>query len=253
MPSFLVRTMHKFLKTVLLALMFAGAMAANASAATRVLKGNVTYSEEVKLPKSARAEISLVDVSLADAASVEIAKTVLEPGKLPFSYRLRYDAKKLKPNMRYALQVRITDGGQLLYTTTMHYAVTGAERRVNVAVSKLGEETGPALWSDWQVQSISGLSKLAGSANLKLSSDGSVSGNGGCNAIRGALSVSGDDGLSFGPIASTRKMCPPELMELENAFVQALGKTQKRKIEASSETLHLLDANGKTLAILKRV
>lgn len=247
--------MPVFLKSVFLALMVIVSLAGDSLAAAAVLKGHVTSGEKVALPANAVAEISLLDVSLADAPSVVIAKTTLQPRKMPFTYRLRYDAAKLNPNMRYALQVRITVAGELIYITTEHIAVTGKERRVDARMSKVGDEAnaGPALWNDWVVQSIRGVNQVGKGVSLTLSSDGSVSGNAGCNRINGTLSVSGDDGLSFGPMASTRKMCPPEVMQREQAFIAALGQTRKQRVKAADETLYLLDARGKTLAVLKRV
>ncbi|MYQ41593.1 Heat shock protein HslJ [Streptomyces sp. LamerLS-316] len=62
-------------------------------------------------------------------------------------------------------------------------------------------------------------------AHLTFGKDGSVEGNLGCNSFHGKATVSGST-LTFGPLASTRKMCAGPEMELERALLAVLdGKT----------------------------
>lgn len=67
-----------------------------------------------------------------------------------------------------------------------------------------------------------------------------VGGYAGCNQFTGSVTVTGD-GLSFGPIASTRRMCP-EVMGQEDAFLQALEQASRYGI--SGEDLAVENANG---------
>ncbi len=67
-----------------------------------------------------------------------------------------------------------------------------------------------------------------------------VGGYAGCNQFTGSMSVT-DDGLSVGPIASTRRMCQG-VMEQESAFLQALETAQRYSI--SGEDLAIENANG---------
>ena len=55
-----------------------------------------------------------------------------------------------------------------------------------------------------------------------------------------ALAVAGD-GISFGPVAATRRMCE-NVMDQENAFLQALESAHHHAI--SGESLEITDANG---------
>ncbi|MFJ8888669.1 META domain-containing protein [Streptomyces sp. NPDC102402] len=62
-------------------------------------------------------------------------------------------------------------------------------------------------------------------AHLTFGKDGSVEGSLGCNSFHGTAAVSGST-LTFGPLTSTRKMCPGPEMELERALLGVLeGRT----------------------------
>jgi len=72
-----------------------------------------------------------------------------------------------------------------------------------------------------------------------------VTGYSGVNSFLGGYS-SGDGALRFSPLASTRRAGPPELMELEAAFLKALAATRSYRVRGN--TLELLDADGRTVA-----
>lgn len=247
-----MRVILRFPKFILAGLILVGAMLTGAIAQARSLEGRITSGQDAGLPKSSVIEVTLADVSLQDAAAVVIAKTTFRARSLPVDYKLRYNAGKLKPNMTHALQV--TAGGELIYISTEHIPVTGAERRIDVRVSKVGDqaEQGPALWNDWRADRIRGVPVLKAQSSLTLGSDGNVTGNAGCNRMNGTLSIQGDNGLSFGPMATTRKMCEPQAMDQEAKFLDVLAKTKKFRIDAKHGTLHLLSSKGKTLAVLSR-
>ncbi len=76
--------------------------------------------------------------------------------------------------------------------------------------------------------------------HMILRGDEQVSGYAGCNQFTGSVTVTGD-GLSFGPIASTRRMCQ-NVMEQESAFLQALENAQRYSI--TGEDLAIENANG---------
>jgi putative lipoprotein len=76
--------------------------------------------------------------------------------------------------------------------------------------------------------------------HMILRGEDQVGGYSGCNQFTGSVTVTGD-GLSFGPIASTRRMCQG-VMEQEDAFLQALESAQRYSI--SGEDLAIEDSNG---------
>jgi putative lipoprotein len=73
-----------------------------------------------------------------------------------------------------------------------------------------------------------------------LRAEDQVGGYAGCNQFTGSMTVTGD-GLSVGPIASTRRMCQG-VMEQEFAFLQALENAQRYSI--SGEDLAIENASG---------
>jgi heat shock protein HslJ len=74
--------------------------------------------------------------------------------------------------------------------------------------------------------------------------DGTLSGSGGCNTFNAGYTVEGADGLTIGPIASTRMACEQEIMDAEAAYFAALENVAT--YEASGDTLTLRDADGAT-------
>lgn len=82
---------------------------------------------------------------------------------------------------------------------------------------------------------------------LILGADGRAYGNGGCNHWFAAYSREGDK-LSFSQIGSTRKMCPPVLMEQEQRFLGELGKVQRWDFSHQDE-LRLWPAEGKPMRL----
>ncbi|MCE9627392.1 MAG: META domain-containing protein [Candidatus Eisenbacteria bacterium] len=69
-------------------------------------------------------------------------------------------------------------------------------------------------------------------------------GQAGCNSFRG--SFRGDDlgALTFGPLASTRRACPPAQMEVETRFLKALANVQSFGFSAGRLTLAVQGTDG---------
>ncbi|GHA96785.1 MULTISPECIES: META domain-containing protein [Streptomyces] len=83
-----------------------------------------------------------------------------------------------------------------------------------------------------------------GTAHLTLGKDGSVEGSLGCNSFHGKAAVSGST-ITFGPLASTRKMCPGPEMALERELLAVLQDRATYRIE--HRTLSLTAESGKGL------
>ncbi len=79
-------------------------------------------------------------------------------------------------------------------------------------------------------------------ATLTFGTDGEVSGSGGCNNIMGSFTTTEPDGLSFGPLASTRMACADDVMQIETEYLAALANVTTYQIEADRLTLR--DASG---------
>ncbi|MFC8596271.1 META domain-containing protein [Streptomyces atroolivaceus] len=80
-------------------------------------------------------------------------------------------------------------------------------------------------------------------AHLTFGEDGSVEGNLGCNSFHGKATVSGST-LTFGPLASTRKMCPGPEMDLERALQGVLEGRTTYEIEHRSLSIEAESGKG---------
>jgi heat shock protein HslJ len=58
---------------------------------------------------------------------------------------------------------------------------------------------------------------------LRLGEGGQASGNSGCNSFTTTYQLASRERIDFGPIASTRMACAPEIMEQEARFLSILG------------------------------
>ena len=95
----------------------------------------------------------------------------------------------------------------------------------------------------WKLVELNGAAVAPGEGkelHMILKGEDQVAGYAGCNQFTGSMTVTGD-GLSVGPIASTRRMCQ-DVMEQESAFLQALENAQRYSI--AGEDLAIEDANG---------
>lgn len=82
---------------------------------------------------------------------------------------------------------------------------------------------------------------------LTLDAEGRAYGSAGCNHWFGPYQLQ-DQQLSFGQLGSTRKLCPPALMEQEARFFEALSKVQRWDFSPLDQ-LRLWPAEGKPLRL----
>ncbi|MFE7800774.1 META domain-containing protein [Nocardia sp. NPDC057440] len=80
---------------------------------------------------------------------------------------------------------------------------------------------------------------------LTIAADGAVSGSGGCNRLTGRATIAGSD-VTF-QVGSTRMLCPPEVMDVENAVLEALDGRTTATIDANTLTLRNDRGNGLSL------
>lgn len=98
--------------------------AAVAPAEPATLAGSVWYRQRSALPEGAVVEVSLLDVSRADAPAIVLAQTQIAPTtQVPIAFTLHYDAGQIRPGHSYALQAKILLGDTLLFISTEHYGV----------------------------------------------------------------------------------------------------------------------------------
>jgi uncharacterized lipoprotein YbaY len=79
--------------------------------------GTVSAVDGFALAPESRVEVTLADVSRADAPAVVLAKeTLLTAGAYPLPFSLPYNPADIQPNHTYVVSARVTDpAGQLRY------------------------------------------------------------------------------------------------------------------------------------------
>ncbi len=81
---------------------------------------------------------------------------------------------------------------------------------------------------------------------LAVHSDGTLAGDAGCNRYTGRWAPS----PTLGPLAATRRMCPSEVMAVEDRFLAALSRVAGWR--ADGDRLWLTDASGRDLLAFAR-
>ncbi len=120
---------------------------------------------------------------------------------------------------------------------------------------RLNFERGPqGVEGSYQVTGVNnGRDAVVGSAaneaqSIEFSSDGTVSGNSGCNSFSGTYATSGDQ-LSIAQLAVTQRACAdPEVDAAEQQFLAALPRVATW--DRSGQTLTLRDADGAAQLVL---
>lgn len=85
--------------------------------------------------------------------------------------------------------------------------------------------------STWLAEDIGGRGVIDNAqTTLSFAAEGGVSGSGACNRYSGRATIAGGT-ISFGPLAATRRACPPALMDQEQRFFNALVTTRSYAVD----------------------
>jgi uncharacterized lipoprotein YbaY/heat shock protein HslJ len=108
---------------------------ASVARAQHRITGSATYRERIALTPDALFEVTLEDVSRADAPAEVIGRTREEnPGQVPISFELRLDPGMIDPNRRYVVRASIREGGRIRFTGSHAYTppVYGQPSRLSI-------------------------------------------------------------------------------------------------------------------------
>ncbi|HMN47081.1 MAG TPA: YbaY family lipoprotein [Povalibacter sp.] len=227
--------------------------------AQSTLSGSATYRERMALPPSAVFEVTLEDVSRADAPAEVIGRTRIEsPGNPPIRFAIPYDPAKVSERHRYVVRARITVDGTLMFTTDTAYPVLvpgkpDAPELLLKRTSSGASATVSAVENvEWHLVRLGTTPAVVNPQNpprLTLqAADHRVAGSGGCNRMGGSYEIEGDR-LEFGQMIGTMMACP-QGMEQERAFHQALARVKRWRLDGAM--LELLDESGQAVLALQR-
>lgn len=94
-----------------------------------------------------------------------------------------------------------------------------------------GEPASLLVGDEWVVEDIGGAGVIdMARTSILFDEGGKVSGGGACNRFGGTYQLTGE-GLSFGPIAATKRACPPAVMDQEDRFFDALASVDRFAID----------------------
>ncbi|PSR19409.1 hypothetical protein C8255_02595 [filamentous cyanobacterium CCP3] len=106
--------------------------------------GTVTYLPRIAMPPNAVLDVSLIDVSRADAPAITLASQATVFGdaqgaatgqrQVPIPFELVYDPNQIDPRFSYAVQARISVDGELRFINTSQFAVITQGRPTSVEV-----------------------------------------------------------------------------------------------------------------------
>lgn len=102
----------------------------------------------------------------------------------------------------------------------------------------------------WQVEDIN-QRRIIDNAHVTLmfSDDNRISGKSGCNNYSGRYTLTGNKLAVIPPMISTRMMCPPALMQLENEYIAILSAAQKVGLSPVGALL-ITSKSGKTITLM---
>ncbi len=131
-------------KTTAFALMLAllssaalAALACDSVGSSGTLNGSVRFHRDVDLPVGAVVTVTLDDITLVDASSIELGRDVIEGASaLPIDFSIQYDPADIAAGNEYSLSARVELGDELLYINdTVHPVLTrGAPRERDIEV-----------------------------------------------------------------------------------------------------------------------
>jgi heat shock protein HslJ len=104
----------------------------------------------------------------------------------------------------------------------------------------------PPLQGFWNLVQLNGQSLVPGTVINANFDNGQVSGNGGCNTFNATYTTNGNN-VSISYPVGTQIACPPEVLDQENAFFQALSSVATYQI--SGPNLAFNDGGGATVLV----
>lgn len=192
-------------------------------------------------------DLDLRPENLPPGTRLALGSAVIEVTDMPHTGCAKFSARFGSDAIRFVNSPK----GRSLRLRGMNARVVQPGRvRPGDVIRKLGTESAdgarpPLVGTHWRLVELDGVALEVGedesAPSLVLDGESSrLSGSGGCNRLAGSYEV-GDDGVHFGPIASTRMACSEPVMARESAFLTALAAVTGHRLEESS--LVLLDGD----------
>lgn len=157
----------------------------------QVIEGEILYRERIALPDIAQVELSLQDVSRADAPATFVSSAVIPAGAgSPIPFRMTLSDGALDPRRTYSLRARILVDDQVWFTSTGHVPVSESAGKITIPVQRSGaaDATAATPYGSWILVSL-GDAPVASEvqSDLTMEDSGTAHGSGGVAAARGQV------------------------------------------------------------------
>lgn len=225
-----------------------------------VVTGTARFDGQVALPPNAVLEVSVADVSRADARAATLAQVRLPAGgPQPLRFSVPVDRKRVPERGSYSVRAEILVDGKALYVTDSAYLVLGhsGTTQADVLLRPVDTRAQPASPRienvRWALVSLDGQAlppqDPASTPYFVLHADGNrVTGSGGCNALVGTYTLNGQALQMLRGPRRELQVCATD-MERERAFMFALATTEQWAMQGTR--LRLLDRLGAQVALLE--
>ncbi len=222
--------------------------------------GTARFEGQVALPPGAVLEVSVADVSRADARAATLAQVKIPAsGPQPLRFTLPVNRKLVQERGSYSVRAEILVDGKALYVTDRAYLVLGhsGNTQTDVLLRPVDTRAQPASPRienvRWALVSLDGQPLPQQAPDLTpyfvLNADGNrVTGSGGCNALVGTYTLNGQALQMLRGPRRELQVCATD-MERERAFMFALATTEQWAMQGTR--LRLLDRLGAQVALLE--
>ena len=225
-----------------------------------LITGTVSYGTQSPPPIGAELDLSLEDVSRADAPADVISVASFTSSTPPYKFDLTYDPSVIIANHRYVVRARILVDGAVVFVSDRSYPVLGTANITHVdmlmrrAASAAPDQSTTQLENTfWKLVTL-GDENVASPAGARqvhvvMHSEGHrVQGFAGCNGMMGSYTLNGAR-LTFSQMGGTMMACTNG-MELEQKFHRMFPRVATWKIDG--ESLQLLDGAETVLATFRK-
>jgi putative lipoprotein len=195
--------------------------------------GTVGLRERTALPTDAVLEVRLDRFVGSEQTTVSELKMRLAGRQAPFRFALTYVRPPRRPGERFGLTALVSSGGRrLLESPSATMVVTNGRTRAHLVLVRAAagapwEVVGPT----WELMALDGQRLEAErKPTLTLEKGGRFASFAGVNRLSGAWRRT-PPWAQIDPGPMTLMAGPPEAMELERRFVEALGRANRLTIE----------------------
>ncbi len=110
----------------------------------RTISGSVAFRERIGLTPESRLDLTLLDVTRADAPAVEIVTEAIEnPGQSPIEFAIQFDANLIDATHRYSINAKVYDRGRLILLSDTNVPVLthGAAENPRIIVVRVSQSS----------------------------------------------------------------------------------------------------------------